>query len=120
MNLYLDDDSVDGVFVRLLQADGHNVLLPIDVGLAGAADPVHFRRAIQTGRVLLTHNHQDFTDLHWLVMESGGHHPGVLLVRQDNNPRKDLSSRGIVAALRKFIHAAAPIPDRLHILNQWR
>jgi hypothetical protein len=120
MNVYLDDDSVDGVLVRLLRADGHDVLRPMDVGLIGEPDPVHFRRAIKSGRTLLTHNHDDFADLHELVIDSGGHHPGVLVVRRGNDPRKDLTSRGIVSALRKLLQAAAPIPDSLHILNQWR
>jgi hypothetical protein len=56
MNLYLDDDSVRGLLVRLLMADGHNVLIPADIGLMGADDPVHLRHAINAGRVLLTHN----------------------------------------------------------------
>jgi hypothetical protein len=36
--------------------------------------------AIRTGRVLLTHDHEDFTFLHDLVLLAGGHHPGILVV----------------------------------------
>jgi hypothetical protein len=36
MKLYLDDDSVRGLLIRLLVADGHDVLTPSDAGLAGA------------------------------------------------------------------------------------
>jgi hypothetical protein len=35
VRLYLDDDTVDGLLVRLLQRAGHNVELPRDAGLAG-------------------------------------------------------------------------------------
>jgi hypothetical protein len=120
MNLYLDDDSVRDLLVRLLMSDGHNVLIPADVGLMGADDAVHLRHAINAGRVLLTHNYKDFNNLHDLVADSGGHHPGVLVVRRDNDLSKDLSPKGIVRALRNLIQAAVPISDRLHILNHWR
>jgi hypothetical protein len=120
MNLYLDDDSVRGLLIRLLVNGGHDVVQPADVGLAGGADAVHLRYAIQSGRVLLTHNHRDFADLHELVMEAGGRHPGIMVVRRDNHPSKDLSPKGIVRAVQKSVQSGAPIPDRLHILNQWR
>ncbi len=60
MNLYLDDDSVRGLLIRLLVSAGHDVLIPINIGLMGADDPVHFRHAINAKRVLLTHNYKDF------------------------------------------------------------
>lgn len=120
MNVYLDDDSARGLLIRLLAADGHDVAIPADAGLVGAADPVHLRYTIENSRILLTHNHRDFGDLHELVMASGGHHPGIVVVRRDNDASKDLSPKGIVRALQRFIKAAVQIPDRLHILNQWR
>jgi predicted nuclease of predicted toxin-antitoxin system len=55
MNLYLDDDSVDPLLVRLLRQAGHDVQCPQDVGRMGSHDAVHLRHAIQTDRVLLTH-----------------------------------------------------------------
>ena len=58
--------------------------------------------------------------LHPLVVGSGGHHAGVLIVRKDNDPKRDLDARGIVRALRKLINAGAPIADELIVLNHWR
>jgi hypothetical protein len=55
---------------------------------------------------LLTHNYKDFNNLHELVTDAGGHHPGVLVVRRDNDPRKDLSPKGIVPSCR----LASPSP----------
>ena len=33
MLLYLDDDIIDGVLVKLLRKAGHDVMIPADVGL---------------------------------------------------------------------------------------
>lgn len=46
MNLYLDDDTVDKLLIRLLRRAGHDVLIPSDVGLSGKHDPIHLAHAI--------------------------------------------------------------------------
>jgi predicted nuclease of predicted toxin-antitoxin system len=120
MRLYLDDDSARAVLVRLLSADGHDMVIPADLHTDGADDAVHFRQAIRADRVLLTHNYGDFDQLHELVMEAGGHHPGIFIVRRDNDPTKDLSPKGIIRAIRAFLAAAPPLRDSVVILNQWR
>ena len=107
MNLYLDDDSAAVLLVRLLTADGHNVAVPDPLGHRGWADPAHFLWAVQNGRVLLTGNHKDFEPLHLLIVGTGGHHPGVLVVRNDNDPKRDLDAKGIVRALRKLVKSGA-------------
>ena len=94
MNLYLDDDSADTLLIRLLETDAHDVQFPAQVGLSGEFDVTHFMHAIRTGRVLLTHNHDDFKRLHELVLLVTGHHPGILVVRRDNDPTRDLRPRG--------------------------
>jgi hypothetical protein len=98
MNLYLDDDTADALLVRLLLASGHDVQIPAQAGLDGEEDPTHFMHAIRNGRVLPTHNHDDFKLLHELVTLVEGHHPGILVVRKDNDPSRDLRPRGIVRA----------------------
>jgi predicted nuclease of predicted toxin-antitoxin system len=120
MNLYVDDDSIRVHLIRLLVGDGHDVVVPADLGLGGEDDSVHFRHAIRADRVLLTHNHKDFNNLHELVIEAGGHHPGILVVRRDNDPTRDLTPKGITRAIRNLSRAAAPIVDGIHVLNQWR
>jgi hypothetical protein len=120
MNLYLDDDSGETLLVRLLRAQGHNVTRPIDVEQQGETDVVHLRFCIGHGLVLVSKNHQDFLDLHQLVIESGGHHPGILVIRRANDSSRDLTSRGVANALRKLIQPALPVQDCLHVLNQWR
>ena len=120
MKIYLDDDSAEVLLVRLLQADRHDVVVPDQVGNRGEDDPVHFLWAITDGRAILTRNHDDFELLHELVMGCGGHHPGVLVVRWDNDPKRDLKAKGIVQALRKLLMSGTPIADELNILNHWR
>lgn len=120
MKIYLDDDSAEVLLIRLLQADGHDVVVSDQVGNRGIEDPAHFLYAVKDGRVLFTRNHDDYELLHELVVGVGGRHPGVLVVRQDNNPKRDLKARGIVNALRKLIKSGAPVADQFIILNHWR
>jgi hypothetical protein len=58
--------------------------------------------------------------LHDLVMTVGGHHPGALVVRKDNNPKRDLTLPGIVGALTRLLASGLPIADSYHILNHYR
>ena len=66
MNLYLDDDSAKTSLAGLLKRVGHQVVVPADAGLSSASDPRHFMHAVQQSLVLLTKNHDDFEDLHFL------------------------------------------------------
>jgi predicted nuclease of predicted toxin-antitoxin system len=116
MRLYLDEDSAASVLVAMLRRGGHDV----EVGQVGDRDPEVLRRAIMRGRVLLSHNHDDFRDLHDLLVAAMGHHPGILVVRKDNDPSRDLSIRGITLAIEKLEQSGLQINDEFHILNQWR
>jgi len=53
-------------------------------------------------------------------MSSGGHHPGILVVRRDNDPSRDMSNRAIVQAVSKISNFGATVGDSFHILNHWR
>lgn len=96
------------------------MITPLELKTAGFPDARHFRRAIQMNRVLLTHNHDDFQDLHNLITTAGGKHPGVMIVRKDNDSSKDLSPRGIVNTIRRIEHAQYATESLLVILNHWR
>jgi hypothetical protein len=120
MRLYLDDDTASALLARLLRQAENDVEVPRDVSLSGSADGLHLTHAIRGDRVLLSGNHYDFQVLHDLLMQSGGHHPGIVVIRRDNDPRRDFTPRSVVAALRNLIAASVPFRDSLHILNQWR
>jgi predicted nuclease of predicted toxin-antitoxin system len=120
MMLYIDDDGASPRLASLLRQAGHNVVLPVDVGMAGKKDAVHFVFAIRASRVLLTRNYSDFDDLHDLAMALGGHYPGLLTVRMDSDPKRDMKFHEIVRAIGNLLAAGVTIVDHNHILNHWR
>jgi predicted nuclease of predicted toxin-antitoxin system len=120
MRIYVDEDLAAGLLVRLLQNAGHDVAAPAGAGMLGRSDAAQFTFAIHENRVCLTGNYDDFEELHFLVREASGSHPGILVVRQDNDPARDLTPKGIVAAMRKLEAASVPVANEFTILNHWR
>ena len=120
MRLYLDDDSTSRLLVQLLRRAGHDVRLPGDIGMAGESDAVHLMHAVLENRVCLSHNYDDFEDLHNLALALRGHHPGIVVVRKDNNPKRDLAPPGIVRAIGKLLAATVELMDHFYVLNHWR
>jgi predicted nuclease of predicted toxin-antitoxin system len=109
MRLYLDDDTASALLANLLRKAAHDVQMPSDIGMSGAPDPVHLTHAIGDDRVCITKNHDDFWILHNLIKQARGIHHGILVVRQDNDPSRDLTPKGIVSAIRKLDAAGVPI-----------
>jgi hypothetical protein len=120
MLLYIDDDSVDRALIFRLTSTGHNVMKPAVAGTSGKADAAHFMYAIRNRRVLLTRNYEDFRLLHDLILLAGGHHPGILVVRTDNDPARDMSPGAIVHAIQKLMASDLPMADAYQVLNHWR
>jgi hypothetical protein len=58
--------------------------------------------------------------LHFLIREAQGHHPGILVVRRDDDPRRNMSPHDIVRALRNLENAGVPIANEYIILNAWQ
>jgi len=120
MNLYLDDDSAKASLVRLLRTAGHQVVIPADANLSGVSDSRHLTYAVQHRLVLLTRNHDDFEDLHLLVQATGGTHHGLLVVRLDNDPSRDMKDRDVARAIANLEGAGVRITNEFHVLNHWR
>ena len=120
MTIYLDEDMSDDVLIRLLQKAGHDVQSAREAGVLGRSDPVQLTLAIHDGRVCLSANYGDYEELHLLVKAAHGNHPGILVVRRDNDPSRDLTPKGIVAAIRKLEAAGVPIANEYVVLNHWR
>ncbi len=120
MNLYLDDDSAKASLAGLLRRFGHQVVVPADAGLSGVSDPRHFMHTVQQNLVLLTRNHDDFEDLHLLVQATGGKHPGLFVVRSDNDPSRDMKDGDIGRAIGNLERAGVSVANEFHILNHWR
>ena len=114
--LYLDDCAYSKELLRLLTQAGHDVQVPADAGLTGAADPEHFRHARQEQRALVTKNPADFLALH----RADPDHAGVLAIYQDNSPR-DMSDADIVRALENVLRdSGIPLAGQFVNLNQWQ
>jgi hypothetical protein len=120
MMFYLDDDIVGRRLVGLLQKAGHDVLTPAAAGLSGRNDQVHLRHAVQSGRVCLTRNYRDFQELHELVQQVHGAHLGILVVRKDNDRKRDMSPFQISKAIEKLLASGQTMANQYHILNHWR
>lgn len=120
MKLYMDDDIAKGALAARLRKAGHQVVLPPSVGMSGVSDPRHLLYGVQQNLVLITKNHDDYEDLHFLVQGTHGQHPGILAVRADNDPSRDMKDHDIARAIAKLEGAAVPIANELHILNHWR
>jgi predicted nuclease of predicted toxin-antitoxin system len=120
MRLYLDDDLAGPILAKFLQKAQHNVQIPVNIGLSGADDAVHLTRAIRENRIIISRNYRDFENLHNLIMEATGHHPGILIVRRDDDTRRNLSPRDIVRALRKRETAGVLLRDHYYHLNAWQ
>jgi len=106
--------------VKLLRRAGYQVNIPADFGLAGSADARHLASCSGKKLVLLTKDHDDFLDLHDLIQATNGRHAGILIVRADNDPARDMKDHDIVRALGNLVSASVPIENEFHILNHWR
>lgn len=117
LRLYLDDCANDRRLAEILRGEPyqHDVASPLDVGLAGVDDDVHFAFARREERVVLTKNPRDFAHLH----QRHPHHPGVFAIYQDNDPR-DMTPVEIARAIRNLVDAGVPIAGGFHVLNAWR
>jgi hypothetical protein len=120
MRIYLDEDLSSALLIRLLRKAGHDVENPASVGLLGRSDPVQLTFAIHENRVSLTANYDDYNELHLLVEEAHGNHPGILVVRREHDSTRNLTPNGIVAAIRKLETAGVPIANEYIVLNHWR
>jgi predicted nuclease of predicted toxin-antitoxin system len=120
VRILIDENMINRRLSARLQAAGHDVVLADDVGLLSVSDARVLTWAVGQNRAVLTRDHEDFADLHDLVKACGGRHSGMLVVRFDNDPRHNLTDRGIVTALAKLEASGMPIPDQIHVLNHWR
>lgn len=103
-----------------LRAQGHDPTLAGDAGLLSLNDPRVLIWAIGQGLPVLARDADDFRDLHDPVVAASGHHPGMLIVRFDADPRHNLSDRQIGLAITRLESAGVPIVDHIHVLNRWR
>jgi hypothetical protein len=120
VKLYLDDDTCAALLVALFRKAGHDVVIPADIGMSGSHDAEHLLRSLRDGRVFMSYNYRDFKPIHELVVGSGGSHAGIVLIRRENDSRKNMTNKNIIAAIARVELAYADLTDELIILNDWR
>ncbi len=120
MRIYLDDNTTDPRLMIELRKRGHIVVEPSDASLDGASDARHFVYSIEKGLVILTRDADDFRNLHLIVIASHGEHPGIFVVRFDNDPSKDMRPGGLAAAVDRIEASRLPLSNQLFVLNHWR
>lgn len=116
VKLYLDDNMAGRTLIGLLRENRFDVVTPTDAGLVGHDDRSHSVYARRHGFVLMTKNPSDFLELH---MEDGTH-PGIIGIYQDNDVRKDMNHREIVATLRRLVKEGFNFAGKFVVLNQYR
>jgi predicted nuclease of predicted toxin-antitoxin system len=118
---FLIDENLSGPRVTSrLWAQGHDPVLAGNGGLLSVTDARVIIYSITEGLPVLTQDSEDFEDLHDLVIAAAGQHAGILIDRFDNDPRHNLTDRGIATAIGKLESSSVPVRDRIHVLNQWR
>ena len=70
---------------------------------------------IQENRILLTHNCDDFEELH----QANPSHSGVLAVYRNANRFKNMDFKAIVNAIANLETANVPLANQFISLNQW-
>lgn len=120
MRLLLDENMSSKRLASRLLAQGHDPILASEVGLLSLTDARVLSWAIGQSVPVLTRDYDDFADLHDLVTAAGGLHPGLLIVRFDNDPRHNLTDRGIASAIDKLESAGVGLVNQIHVLNHWR
>ena len=120
MRFLVDENMSSPVLASRLRTHGHDPVLAKDAGLLSVADARVLIYSIAQSLPVLTRDSGDFADFHDLIIAATGHYAGILIVRFDNDPRHNLTDRGIATALSKLELSAVPTRDQIHVFNQWR
>ena len=70
--------------------------------------------------MFLTKNYKDFVPIHKVVLGCGGTHTGISVIRDEDDRRKNMTSKGIVTAIGKVEQAYPDLTNELVTLNDWR
>ncbi len=95
MKFLIDENLSSPRLSSRLRLQGHDPVLARDAGLLSVTDARVLIYSIAHGLPVLTQDSEDFEDLHDLIMAATGHHAGILIVRFDNDPRHNLTDRGL-------------------------
>ena len=106
----LDEDTSRAIDRELLRR-GFDVVSVHRVGPKNVDDAIVLERAIALGRVIITHNTDDYEALHAADLREGRSHPGIVCIPQLG----PLSRRALRAAMMLDWIAAQPYASRLFV-----
>jgi hypothetical protein len=110
------DNNVSFRAAGLLRQDGHGLITARELGLEAATDAEHLLSAAQQGRILLTHDREDFRVLShaWRLWGSAWrvalHHSGILAIPQDPVWNAVRAADG----LRRFLATGLPLVNEMY------
>jgi predicted nuclease of predicted toxin-antitoxin system len=116
LKILVDEDSQARAQLKILRGDGHDVVAIGELDKNGTPDPEVFDLAQMLERVLLTHNTDDFLELH----RERPSHRGIIAVYRGSEPRKNMNHAQIAAAIRRLETSGVAIASDFHVLNLWR
>lgn len=115
LRLLIDEDTQAIPLVTLLRAKNHDILTIGEAGHNGIPDYQVMELAKAENRILLTHNCDDFRELH----RHNSHHPGIIAIYKDQDQTKNMTRSQIVTALGN-LEASGWKPEMQFIaLNAW-
>lgn len=116
MRILVDEDSQARAQLNILRGDGHDVVALGELDKNGHRTEEVFDLAQSLERVLLTHNTEDFHELH----RERPSHRGIMAVFRDADPRKNMNHAQIALAVRRLETSDVTIAGGFHVLNHWR
>jgi len=120
MRILINENMSSPRLAAVLRGAGIDVAFSSHLGVRSQSDARVLTDAINQRRLVLTRDYEDYTDLHDLIVTSGGNHPGILVVRFDDDPTRNMSHRAICTAIGNLESAGVPIENQVHALNHWR
>ena len=116
LQIYIDEDAMDGDLVAALRSRGVTVLTVLDAGLVGKSDAEQLAFSSERGCVLHTFNVCDFYRLHAEWVSAGRTHGGIVLAPQQRFPVGEQVRR--LLRLRA-IEPAGCMGDTIEFLANW-
>jgi uncharacterized protein DUF5615 len=119
------DANIPASFAGFLQASGHDVMTARQLGLTDAPDDKHLLMAAMAGRILITHDEEDFILLQgaWLRwtyawgIHATTQHAGILVL-----PQISITLHGwLVQTIERLLAARLSLANELHLWDgvQW-
>jgi predicted nuclease of predicted toxin-antitoxin system len=115
LRLLVDEDTHAKRLVTLLRRAGHEVITVPEAGLASVLDDRVLEYARRENRLVLTHNCDDFRELHRALPG----HAGIIAIYQDQDASKNMTYAAIVRALANLEASGWDPAGQFIVLNAW-